>query len=118
MRKAQSFCEKSFCEKAWGQELVSIGARGVESRGTGDLVRGPILGILMLHAEVFGPITLVKLTLMHGPAHDPQNVCFISSHQHKKLGLQCESTTSLRHWFNRSCCSLDCSRPVSMMGAW
>lgn len=87
----------SRCEEAWGQEQVSIGARGVESRGTGDLVRGPILGILMLHAEVFGPITLAKLRLMHGPAHGPQNVCFISSHQYKKLGLKCESTTSLRH---------------------
>lgn len=59
----------------------------------------------MLHAEVFGPITVVKLKLKTGPAHDPQKVCFVGSHRCKKLGLKGKPTTALRHClFGSTCC--------------
>lgn len=80
---------------------------------------------MVLHAEVFGPITLVKLKLMlmslFSPAHDPKEVCFIGSHPYKKLGLKyvtyiTKTLFGSIHYFVYLVYFV-CSKPISMMEA-
>ena len=84
LRRREEHWERRRCEKAWGEGLISVNARVLPLRGAGHLVRGPIMSIPVPHAKVLGPSTVVKLKLMHGPAHDLQKICFIGSDRYTK----------------------------------
>lgn len=87
--------------KSLGTGLGFNWCSSIEPSGGSRFHQGPDRGCsrcLML----FGPITLVKLKLMHVPAHASQKNCFVGLHLYQKLRLKCKSTRSLRHYLVQS----------------